>query len=92
MGPQISEKLRKYQIFDVWLIGNVSTIHFKTKWFDSVKQVNEALAFLIEKCPPNKLKQDRNSNSSTVHDIKLVIKWIIIFLILSYAANLLFQY
>lgn len=92
MGPQISEKLRKYQIFDVWLIGNVSTIHFKTKWFDSMKQVNDALSFLMEKCPPNKLKRDRNSNSSTVHDIKLVIKWIIIFCISTYAANLLFQY
>lgn len=91
INPQISEKLRKYQILDVWLIGDKCNIHFKTKWFDSLKQVNDALAFLIEKCPPNRLKRGQNSNSSTVHDIKLVIKWITIFFILTYAASLLFE-
>ena len=40
INPQVFKKLEKYQIFDVWIISSKCNIHFKTKWFDSIRQIN----------------------------------------------------
>ena len=90
INPQIFKKLEKYQIFDVWIIGNECNIHFKTKWFDSIKQINDALSFLIEKCPLNKLQRNQCTNFFIARDIKLIIKWVIVFFISSYIASFFF--
>ena len=59
INPQLFKKLEKYQIFDVWIISIKCNIHFKTKWFDSIRQINEALLLLIEKCPIDKLQRNQ---------------------------------
>ena len=90
LGPSISDKLKKYQIFDVRIIGNGSNIHFRSKWFDSPEQANYALSFLLEKCPPQQLKRGRDSDSYTANDLISVIKWIVLLFILTYAASFIF--
>ncbi|MCD8273159.1 hypothetical protein [Akkermansia sp.] len=90
INPQIFKKFVKYQIFDVWIIGNECNIHFKTKWFDSIKQINDALSFLIEKCPIDKLQRNQCTNFFITCDIKMIIKWIIVFFILKHVASFFF--
>ena len=90
INPQVFKKLEKYQIFDVWIISSKCNIHFKTKWFDSIRQINEALLLLIEKCPIDKLQRNQCTNFFIVRDIKMIVKWIIVFFILTYVASFLF--
>ena len=90
INPQVFKKLEKYQIFDVWIISSKCNIHFKTKWFDSIRQINEALLLLIEKCPIDKLQRNQCTNFFIVRDIKMIVKWIIVFFILTYVASFFF--
>ncbi len=90
INPQVFKKLGKYQIFDVWIISSKCHIHFKTKWFDSIRQINDALSFLIEKCPIDKLQRNQCTNFFIARDIKMIIKWIIVFFILTYVASFFF--
>lgn len=51
---------------------------------------NEALLLLIEKCPIDKLQRNQCTNFFIVRDIKMIVKWIIVFFILTYVASFLF--
>lgn len=90
INPQAFKKLEKYQIFDVWIISSKCNIHFRTKWFDSIRQINDALLLLIEKCPIDKLQRNQHTNFFIMRDIKMIIKWIIVFFILTYIASFFF--
>lgn len=90
INPQAFKKWEKYQIFDVWIISSKCNIHFRTKWFDSIRQINDALLLLIEKCPIDKLQRNQHTNFFIMRDIKMIIKWIIVFFILTYIASFFF--
>ena len=68
----------------------VNAIYILTKWFDSVRQINDALLLLIEKCPIDKLQRNQCTNFFIVRDIKMIVKWIIVFFILTYVSSFFF--
>lgn len=80
-------RFEKYRILDIRIVAKEQKIHFRTKWFDTFQQENQALSLLLEHVDNSVVKKGEYSPITLLNEVVFVAKWILVFFLLTLIGN-----